>query len=320
MKSAAIDLMENPHFRDLIEGFSEVIKTSAEQGLDAARQRCTAFFLSADDYRADVESIQHLAIEGKDRNQIPLSVYAPKAEHPLPVIVYFHRGGWIFGNNTESEPVCRLLAHELQCVVVAVEYRLAPEHPFPQPLDDCYAATEWVHQNAVSLGADPERLILCGESAGGNLAAAVCLLARDRKGPAIATQLLIYPMIASTPCDAAYDACPDRHFITKGGIQFMWGAYLQSPENARNPYASLDCARDLTHLPSTVVVTAAYDPLCQEGAAYADSLQKAGVYVRHMCIPEAIHGCLDLPIYTTEQKIAWIQKIKAMLPILNRDS
>ncbi|MES2121758.1 MAG: alpha/beta hydrolase, partial [Chlamydiota bacterium] len=133
MMHTTTDLMENPRFRDLIEGFSEVIKTSAEQGLDAARQRCTAFFLSADDFRAEVESIQRFEIEGKDLNRIPLRAYKPKAEQPLPVIVYFHRGGWIFGSNEESDPVCRLLASELQCVVVAVEYRLAPEHPFPQP-------------------------------------------------------------------------------------------------------------------------------------------------------------------------------------------
>ncbi|MES2121757.1 MAG: alpha/beta hydrolase, partial [Chlamydiota bacterium] len=183
----------------------------------------------------------------------------------------------------------------------------------PQPLNDCYAATEWVHQNAASLGADPKQLIVCGESAGGNLAAAVSLMARDRNGPSITTQLLIYPMITSTPCDAAYNACLDRHFITKEGIQFMWGAYLQSPENAQNPYASLDCAKDLTRLPSAVIVTAEYDPLCQEGAGYADSLRKAGIDVRYTCIPEAIHGCLDLPIYSTEQKIAWAQEIRAML-------
>lgn len=314
MNSPAVEnLMDNPRFRELIDGFSEVIKTSAEKGLDEARKCCCHFFLNADPFRAEVDTIQQLEINGKDNHSISLHVYRPIAEGKLPVIVYFHRGGWIFGSNAESEPVCRLLAHHLKKIVVAVEYRLAPEHPFPKPLEDCYAATQWVADHAALLGADPEELIVCGESAGGNLAAAVALMARDQKGPRIAKQLLIYPIITSTLQDAPYAQCPDRYFLTKEAMQFMWGAYLQSPENGQNPYASLDCAKDLSHLPPAVVVTGAYDPLHQEGEQFAESLRAAGTAVESICIPEAIHGFLDLPIYTPEQKIAWVDQIGALL-------
>src|SRR6266404_2171094 len=153
-QTPVVDLMENARFRDLIEGFSDVIKTSSEQGLAAARKRCTDFFLNADPFRAEVESIQHVEIEGKDQNLIPLDIYQPKAEDALPVIVYLHRGGWIFGNNQESEPVCRLLAQYLKCVIIAVDYRLAPEHGFPKPLEDAYVATEWAAKNSQSFGGD----------------------------------------------------------------------------------------------------------------------------------------------------------------------
>lgn len=291
------DLMQNPRFRDLIAGFSEVIKTSSEEGLAEARKRCTSFFLGADPYRAEVSSVERLEIEGKDGNRIALQVYTPHVEDVVPVIVFFHRGGWIFCNIDEADPVCRLLSLHLGCIVVSVDYRLAPEHGFPKPLEDCYAATEWVSQHAGKWGWNERQLFVCGESAGGNLAAAVALMARDQNGPKIAAQILIYPMITADVQSEPYDLCPDRHFITKEAIQFMWGAYLQYPENAQNPYASLDRAQDLSNLPPAVVITAGYDPLHVEGEKYAESLKNAGNSVQVRCIPEVIHGFLDLPLY-----------------------
>lgn len=301
------NLMDNPKFKALIDGFSEVIQTSAEKGLDAARKRCTEFFLSGTEPRIEIESIQNLTIPGSDQHPIPLRIYDPSGAKNLPVIVYFHRGGWIFGNIEEADPVCRLLAHHLECVVVSVDFRLSPENPFPKPLDDCYAATVWASQQF-----DNQPLIVCGESCGGNLAAAVALMARDRKGPPIAQQLLIYPIITSTICDEPYDNCVDQHFITKGGMQFMWGAYLGSPENGQNPYASVELA-DSSNLPPAVVITAEYDPLCLEGELYGEKLRKAGGEVRVKRFPEVVHGFLDLPLYDLEQKIAWAKEIKKLL-------
>ncbi len=301
------NLMENPQFKALIDGFGEVVKTSFESGLDAARKRCTEFFLSDADERIEVESIQDVTIEGEDQHQIPLRIYRPSADKELPVIVYFHRGGWIFGNIEESDPVCRMLAHYLQCVVVSVDFRLAPENPFPKPLLDCYAATKWA-----STYADGQKLIVFGESCGGNLAAAVALMAKERAGPAISQQVLIYPIITSTILDEVYDNCVDQHFITKGGMQFMWSAYLGAPENGKNPLASVELA-DLSDLPPAVIITAEYDPLCQEGELYGEKLLEAGVAVQTMRVPEVIHGFLDLPLYDLERKIAWTKEIKGML-------
>lgn len=312
-QAPAINLMDSPGFRELIDGFSEVIQTSSEKGLEEARRKCTSFFLNADPFREEVESVQHVEIEGQEGNLIPLRIYKPKSEKLLPLIVYLHRGGWIFGNNEESEPVCRLLAHHLEAVIVAVDYRLAPEVSFPKPLEDAYAATDWASKNISSFGGDPGQLIVCGESAGGNLAAAVALMARDLKGPAISCQLLIYPIISATLQDAVYDACPDQHFLTKGAMQFMWGAYLQNPANAQNPYASLDCAKDLSSLPAAVVVTGEYDPLRQEAESYAQALREAGVAVQTLNVPGVIHGFLDLPLYESEKKIAWVHEIRRLL-------
>lgn len=307
------DLMENPRFRELIDGFSEVIKTSSEQGLAEARKRCTEFFLNADPFRAEVKCIDRVEIKGKDNNSIPLNVYTPQGVEKPPVILYFHRGGWIFGNITEADPVCRLLAQHLEAVVISVGYRLSPENPFPKPLEDCYAATVWAAEHAGKWGADVDKLIVCGESAGGNLAAAVSLMARDFNEPAIAAQLLIYPIITAQIDSEPYDSSPDRHFLTKEAMQFIWGAYLQSEENGKNPYASVDRAVDLSRLPPAVVVTGEYDPLHVEGSKYAEALKNAGVMVQSKCFGSVIHGFLDLPIYDSEQKIGWTKQIKVML-------
>jgi acetyl esterase len=305
--------MENPQFKALIDGFTDVIKTSSEQSLDEGRKRCTEFFLSKNSMCVEIETIKDVEIKGNDNHKIPLRIYSPAARTSLPVIVYFHRGGWIFGNIEEADPICRLLTHHLQCVVVSVDYRLAPENPFPKPLEDCYAAVQWVSENAAQFGGNDQNLIVCGESAGGNLAAAVALMARDKKGPVIASQLLIYPMITSEIQDAPYDSCPDQHFITKAGIQFMWNAYLQSPEKAQNPYASLDRAYDVSNLPPAVIVTAEYDPLHQEAELYGEKLRQANVEVQMKRFPGVIHGFLDLPLYDLDQKVGWIKDIQELL-------
>lgn len=308
------NLMENHKFKIMIDSFVEVIETSGKEGLDAARKRCTEFFLSGVDRVIEVESVQNLKIEGEDGHQIPLRIYSPSAKEPLPILVYFHPGGWIFGNIEESEHVCRILSRYLNSVVISVEYRLSPENPFPKPLMDCYTATVWASKNGGQFGGDRQQLIVCGESCGGNLAAAVALMARDKKGPVIAKQLLIYPVITSTIVDERYDNSPDQQLIIKGGIRFMWRAYLGSLENGQNPYASVELA-DVSHLPPTVIVTAEYDPLSQEGELYGEKLQKAGVPVQVKRFPELAHAFLGLPIYDLEQKIKWAKEIHQLLDL-----
>jgi len=307
------NLMENPRFKALIDGFSEVIQTCSAESLDAGRKRCTQFFLSQSCEHTPIASIQNVNITGRDQNQIALRIYNPAPQQKLPVAVYAHRGGWVFGNIEEADPVCRMLAHYLQCVLASVDYRLAPENPFPSPLHDCYDAARWAYQNLTEKGT--RKFFVCGESAGGNLMGAVAQMAKERKEFPLAAQLLIYPMINPTIHEPSYDDCPDRHFITKEAISFMWGAYLQSPERASLPYAALDRTPDLSDLPPTVIITGEYDPLCAEAEQYGEKLRQAGVAVRLKRFPELIHGFLDLPLYEAEQKIDWIKEIRSLLPL-----
>ncbi len=303
------DLLANPHFKSFMEGFSNLTRASQELSLQEGRKLSTQFFLTPDTVFEKVKRIEEVEILGRDHNKIPIRFFIPDESHTLPLLIYFHRGGWVFGNIEEADPICRKLANHLGCIVASVEYRLAPEHPFPKPLKDCYAATQWIHANADHFGGDKNRLIVCGESAGGNLAAAVALMARDRKGPPIESQLLLYPIISSTLQEEAYDSCPDRYFMTKEAMKFFWSMYVPSPELMSNPYASLECMTNLGGLPPAFIVTAEYDPLHHEAVSYADRLRQAGVEVMTKCFPGLIHGFLDLPIYEEAQKVAWVKEI-----------
>lgn len=311
-KATIPNLLENPKFRQFIETFGRLAKESEKMPLDEARKKCTEFFLSQNAVFEPVHRIENVTIEGFDKTKIPLRIYIPKEAQGLPTIVYFHRGGWVFANIEEADPTCRRLANHLGCIVVSVEYRLAPENPFPKPLHDCYDATKWAAMNIKKYGGDPSQLIVFGESAGGNLAGAVSLLARDQKVPAIAAQVLIYPVATAVVKDAPYDRAADHYFVTKDSMRFFLAAYLQSPADLKNPYASIDLA-DHKNLPPALVITAEYDPLKEEGQRYAESLRKEGVRVIAKTFPEVIHGFIDLPIYDEKQKIGWVNEIGKLL-------
>lgn len=307
--STSKNLLENPKFKGFIEAFGGLLKATKQLSLTEARKLSTQFFLPSDTIFEPMKKIENVEIKGKHQNHIPLRIYIPDESKALPILIYFHRGGWVFGNNEESEPVCRKLARHLGCIVAAVDYRLAPENPFPKPLEDCYDATEWLAENGDQFGGDRKKLIVCGESAGGTLAAAVALMARDKQGPTIAAQLLIYPIITSFIADAPYDQCLDQYFLTKDAMKFFWSVYLQSPGDDKNPYASPDKAADFRGLPPALVITAANDPLHLEGEKYANSLRQAGVTVVSKCFPDLIHGFIDLPIYEEKEKVGWIKEI-----------
>lgn len=309
----SIDLLSNPKFKEFIDAFTEVSKKSQKLSLDEGRKLGTQFFLPPDTVYEHVKRIENIEILGKSQNKIPLRIFIPKESKAMPTLIYFHRGGWVFGNLEESDPVCRKLANHLGCLVIAVEYRLAPENPFPKPLEDCYDATVWASKNAERFGGDHNQLIVCGESAGGNLAAAVALVARDKNGPKISAQLLIYPVISSVINAKHYENCADRYFLTKDAMEFFMSMYLQTPEDKKNPYASPDRATDLSKLPPAIIITAEHDPLRLEAEDYANKLRHAGVDVVSKCFPEVIHGFIDLPIYDEKQKVAWIKEIGKLL-------
>jgi acetyl esterase len=222
--------------------------------------------------------------------ELPVRMYRPGAGRPLPALLYFFGGGWALGSIDTSDVICRALAAETGCLVVTVGYRLAPEHPFPAAVEDCHAALRWVAANAAALGADPARLAVGGDSAGGNLAAAVTLLARADGDLALAAQLLVYPNTDQLADDASLRAADDPWLFNRHSVAWYARHYLARPEDAAHPLASPLRAADLTGLPPALVITAEYDPLRDQGEAYARRLADAGVPVELSRYPGMAHG------------------------------
>ena len=248
-------------------------------------------FLSVPEAKLDpVSRVRDLEIPGPN-GPIPIRVYDPAdASEPRPVFVFLHGGGWVLETVDAHDHTCRALANAGACTVVSVDYRLAPEHPFPAPLEDAYAATEWAANNLESLAGDPDRVVVGGDSAGGNLTAAVALLARDRDGPDIAHQVMIYPVVDHDFGTDSYEENAEGYLLTRESMRWFWDHHLETPLDGANPYASPLRAPDLSGLPPATVTTAEFDPLRDEGAAYADRLAKAGVDVEHRRYEDMIHG------------------------------
>ena len=241
-----------------------------------------------------VAKVEEMTIPGP-AGEIPIRVYWPTADGPLPVLVFYHGGGWVIGNLDTSDSLCRMLSNRAPAVVVSVDYRLAPEHRFPAAVDDSYAALEWVSRNAARLNVDPSRIAVGGGSAGGNLAAAVALMARDRAGPGLAYQVLIYP--ATNLLDlttASHRNFADGYGLTREHIEFFRDSYLPEVPDRRNPYASPLLAESLEGLPPAIVITAGFDVLRDEGIAYAERLEAAGVPTILANYPSMIHGFVTM--------------------------
>ena len=247
---------------------------------------------TADD-RSHVNFTRDLAIPGSG-GEIPIRVYRPDVGTPAPVLVYYHGGGWVVGTLDSIDEVCRTIARRAGCIVVSVDYRLAPEHPFPAGVDDAYAALEWVAEHAPTFGGDPGSLCVAGTSAGGNLAAVTALRAREEGGSDLAHQLLLYPITDHAFDTDSYGENADGPLLTRADMEWFWDLYLRSPVDGHNPFASPLRASDLSGLPPATVVTAGFDPLRDEGAAYADRLAAAGVDVDHRHYPDMVHGFLSL--------------------------
>ena len=223
-----------------------------------------------------MKAVQDLSVPGPG-GVIPVRCYHPDGEAPLPALVYFHGGGWVLGNIPTHDTICTQLAHGAQCVVVSVDYRLAPEHPFPAAAEDAHAATQWVIAHGEELGVDPRRVAVGGDSAGGNLATVACLIARDRSAALPVLQVLIYPI---TDCDfetPSYRENAEGYLLTRSTMQWFWKCYVQDEADMYHPYASPLQAADLSGLPPALVLTAEFDPLRDEAEAYARRLQSSNV-------------------------------------------
>jgi len=223
--------------------------------------------------------------------QIPIRIYTSEGRVPKGVLVYFHGGGWVLGSLETHDVLCRSIANAAGCIVVAVDYRLAPEHKFPAAPEDCYAATKWVAANASSFGGDPNRIAVGGDSAGGNLAAVVSLMARDRGGPKLVFQLLFYPAIsAANDTPSQMEFAGDGFILSRADMEWFWNHYLNGPEDRANPLACPNMAASLSGLPPALVQTASHDPLRDEGERYAEQLKKAGVKVKLTRYDGVTHG------------------------------
>ncbi len=227
---------------------------------------------------------------------IPVRIYTPVAGGGTgPALVYYHGGGWVIGDLDTHDALCRTLANEAGCKVIAVHYRLAPEHPFPAAFDDAYAAVKWVEANSSEVGIDPNRVAVAGDSAGGNLAAAVCLRAKAEKGPQLAFQLLIYPVTDAPRGTQSYKDFVEGYFLEAEGMDWFWNHYvLSAGADPADPFAAPLRAPTHAGLPPAYVVTAGFDVLRDEGKAYAEALKKAGVEVEYVNYEGMIHGFFNL--------------------------
>ena len=224
--------------------------------------------------------------------KLPVRLYTPvgATADVLPALVFFHGGGWVIGDLESHDPVCRALANASGCKVIAVDYRLAPEHPWPAAPDDCFAAVKWVVEHAESIGVEGQRIAVGGDSAGGNLAAAVTLRARAAHAPHISFQLLIYPALDAGMGSASTQENAEGYFLEKAGMGWFYGHYIPAGTDVRIPDISPLYAGDLAGLPDAHVVTAGYDPLRDEGHDYAGKLKAAGVAVSYANYPGVVHG------------------------------
>ncbi|WP_430791139.1 alpha/beta hydrolase fold domain-containing protein [Actinoplanes sp. G11-F43] len=219
-------------------------------------------------------------------------VYRPRSDEPLPMVLYFNGGGFVVGSLSTSDSICRALSTMVPCVVVSVGYRLAPEDPFPAAVEDCYAAVRWAVEHAAEFGADSRRVAVAGDSAGGNLAAAMALMARDRNGPELTTQVLVYPPLHSNMVSQSMLENKDPMFFNAHSSAWFWNHYLADPADGESPYASPLKAADHGGLPEALIMTGELCPVRDEGKAYANAMAAAGVPVEYHQYAGLPHGFL----------------------------
>jgi len=243
----------------------------------------------------------------KSAGGVPLRLYRPAgsdAEAQLPVLVYFHGGGWTMGDLDTHDVLCRQLCNGAGVAVVSVDYRMGPEHRFPAAVDDCVEATRWVRAQSAALGIDPQCVAVGGDSAGGNLAAVVSLALRDAGDPPLAFQLLIYPATDMRCTAPSHTRNAQGYVLTADTIAYFRGHYMPDPAQWPDWRASPLLAADHSRLPPALVLTAGYDPLVDEGRAYADTLSAAGTPCQYVCFERQIHGFIPMSRLLVEARTA----------------
>jgi acetyl esterase len=301
----------HPQARAILDQMTQTgNKPIKELSVDEARQASEA--LSAmQGLTEPVASVENRTLPGPGGG-IPVRIYAPFGKGPFPVLLYFHGGGWVIGDIESSDGLCRTLTNAAGCIVVSVDYRLAPEHPFPAAADDAYHSTVWAATNASSFGGDPSRIAVCGDSAGGNLAAVVAQIARDRGKPAIQFQLLLYP-VTDAACDTpSYSENAEGYFLTRDAMKWFWNHYVPNDADRHHPYASPLRASSLAGLPAALVITAEFDPLRDEGERYAERMRAAGTPVQFTRYDGMIHGFFAMGAVIDQGRVAIQQSAAAL--------
>ncbi|MGY0233126.1 alpha/beta hydrolase [Longispora urticae] len=257
--------------------------------LEEAREADLASIRASGGDPEPVHEVIDMTIPGPG-GALPIRIYRPEGPGPFPTLTYFFGGGWTLGSIDTSDGICRALANAADCMVVTIGYRLAPETKFPGAIEDCFAALRWIDTHAKEIDADPARIAVGGDSAGGNLAAAVTLLTRERGGPALVGQLLVYPNTDYFSDTASLRENTDPWLFNQTSVSWYWKHYLTDPEQGRDPLASPLRAEDLSGLPAALVITAEYDPIRDQGEQYAERLRQAGVPTELTRYDGMVHG------------------------------
>ncbi|TQC42931.1 alpha/beta hydrolase [Rhodococcus sp. WS4] len=275
--------------QNLLSGLTEQEVRPFEEMSVAEARATVASFVDLQAEPREVAQVIDTCYPGPAGDQ-NIRVYIPDAPGPLPVVAYFHGGGFVTGDLTVTEELCRALANDASAIIAAVSYRLAPEHPYPAATDDTFAALRWIADNAIHFGGDPARLAVHSDSAGGNLAAVAALRARDEGGPTLTCQVLTYAVIdphADTPSREQFG---EGYVITSAGLDWFWNHYLQDPQDAENPLAVPSKAASLAGLPPTLILSMEYEVARDEAEAYGKKLADAGVPVEIIRFDGLVHG------------------------------
>jgi acetyl esterase len=252
-----------------------------------------------------------------DADGVPVRIYTPLGDGPFPVVVFLHGGGWTIGSVAGYDALTRKLAAATGAIVVSVDYRLAPEHPHPAAVDDSWTALEWTAKHAVDFGGDAARLAVAGDSAGGNLSAVLAVMARDRGGPRLALQALVYPAVDHDFTRPSFQENGTGYFLELSTMEYFWAAYTRAGSDPDSPLMSPLYTPDLRGVAPALVITAEFDPLRDEGEAYAERLRAAGVPVEATRFDGTIHGFVAMPAMFASGKRGFDQLVAALVRALS---
>lgn len=262
---------------------------------------------------ASLATIHNTTFKARDDQDTAVRIYTPKGQGPFPIIIYYHGGGWVFGDLNYADAGCQLLAQETHSIVVSVDYRLAPEYKFPVPLYDAFDGLKWVHQEATSFNGLPDQISVVGDSAGGNLATVVTHLAKQEKGPKISAQALIYPVTDISRQSSSYDVFGENYGLDRKAMEWFAAHYITKNVDIHNPLISPLLAEDVTGLPKTLIIAAEADVLYDEGVAYAEKLKAANVPTEHTVVPGLIHSYFSKMQFFEKATITTVQQIARFL-------